>query len=88
LFGEETGFYAEHHYLVYRDGAGVEEIVDASWQLFIPRDVASDNNQLPKVLIGSRVDFVGRAVVAGMPDEALDFWRPIEEAKSVVKVML
>lgn len=85
IFGNETGFYAEHHYLVYEDRYGVEEIVDASWQQFLPANNTNDN--LPKVLIGNRSDFVDYVLDAGMPQEAVDFWRPLDKAETVIKVV-
>lgn len=73
---------AGHHLYLVRKLDGQEEIIDPTWQQFL--DKGRYNDQLPKILRGSRQQVLEEARKAGIEDAAvLDLWRPLQEASSV-----
>ena len=90
LLEGDWGFGSEHSYLVKNRNKVPgrhnpdEVLVDASWQQFLPED--KRGLVYPRILIGTRPEFVAAAQEAGISDEALDFWRPIDQAPTFVKL--
>jgi hypothetical protein len=72
----------DHSYVTASPGRGVEQIIDPTWQQFLPADRRTA--ELPKVLVGSRAKVVARARSYGVDEFALGLWtKPL--VKDVVR---